>query len=54
MVKDSLIVIQRKKCRKLKDIQDGTFAKNFVEEYDKNKPLMTKLEKRTQNMKLKK
>ena len=26
----------------LKDIQDGTFAKNFVEECDKNKPLMTK------------
>ena len=22
----------------LKDIQDGTFAKNFVEECDKNKP----------------
>ncbi len=27
----------------LKDIQDGTFANNFVEECDKNKPLMTKL-----------
>ena len=27
----------------LKDIQDGTFAKNFVEECDKNKPFMTKL-----------
>ena len=27
----------------LKDIQDGTFAKNFVEECDKNKPLMSKL-----------
>ena len=27
----------------LEDIQDGTFAKNFVEECDKNKPLMTKL-----------
>ena len=27
----------------LKDIQDGTFAKNFVEECDKNKPLMKKL-----------
>ncbi len=27
----------------LKDIQDGTFAKNFVDECDKNKPLMTKL-----------
>ena len=27
----------------LKDIQDGTFAKNFVEECNKNKPLMTKL-----------
>ncbi len=27
----------------LKDIQDGTFAKNFVEECDQNKPLMTKL-----------
>ncbi len=27
----------------LKDIQNGTFAKNFVEECDKNKPLMTKL-----------
>ncbi len=27
----------------LKDIQDGTFAKNFVNECDKNKPLMTKL-----------
>ena len=27
----------------LKDIQDGTFAKNFVEECDKNKPLMTRL-----------
>ena len=27
----------------LKDIQDGTFAKNFVEECDNNKPLMTKL-----------
>ena len=27
----------------LKDIQDGTFAKNFVEECEKNKPLMTKL-----------
>jgi len=27
----------------LKDIQDVTFAKNFVEECDKNKPLMTKL-----------
>ena len=27
----------------LKDIQDGTFAKNFVEECDKNKPLMTKI-----------
>ncbi len=27
----------------LKDIQDGTFAKNFVKECDKNKPLMTKL-----------
>ena len=27
----------------LKDIQDGTFAKNFVEECDKNKPTMTKL-----------
>jgi len=27
----------------LKDNQDGTFAKNFVEECDKNKPLMTKL-----------
>jgi len=26
----------------LKDIQDGTFAKNFVEECEKNKPLMTK------------
>ena len=29
--------------RILKDIQDGTFAKNFVEECDKNKPLMKKL-----------
>tara|TARA_B100000902_G_scaffold132559_1_gene131161 strand:- start:2409 stop:3398 length:990 start_codon:yes stop_codon:yes gene_type:complete len=29
----------------LKDIQDGTFAKNFVDECDKNKPLMTKLRK---------
>ena len=27
----------------LKDIQDGTFAKNFVDECDNNKPLMTKL-----------
>ena len=27
----------------LKDIQDGTFAKNFVDECDRNKPLMTKL-----------
>ena len=27
----------------LQDIQDGTFAKNFVDECDKNKPLMTKL-----------
>ncbi len=27
----------------LKDIQDGTFAKNFVDECDKNKPLMKKL-----------
>jgi len=27
----------------LKDIQDGTFAKNFVKECDHNKPLMTKL-----------
>ena len=27
----------------LKDIQDGTFAKNFVEECDKNKPLMRRL-----------
>ena len=27
----------------LKDIQDGTFAKNFVDECQKNKPLMTKL-----------
>ncbi len=27
----------------LRDIQDGTFAKNFVKECDKNKPLMTKL-----------
>ncbi len=27
----------------LKDIQNGTFAKNFVEECEKNKPLMTKL-----------
>ena len=27
----------------LQDIQDGTFAKNFVNECDKNKPLMTKL-----------
>ena len=27
----------------LKDIQDGTFAENFVEECNKNKPLMTKL-----------
>ena len=27
----------------LKDIQDGTFAKNFVEECEKKKPLMTKL-----------
>ena len=27
----------------LKDIQDGSFAKNFVEECDKNKPLMSKL-----------
>jgi len=27
----------------LKDIQDGTFAKNFVDECEKNKPLMTKL-----------
>ena len=27
----------------LKDIQDGTFARNFVEECEKNKPLMTKL-----------
>jgi len=27
----------------LKDIQDGTYAKNLVEECDKNKPLMTKL-----------
>jgi len=27
----------------LKDIQDGTFAKNFVKECDENKPLMTKL-----------
>jgi Ketol-acid reductoisomerase len=27
----------------LKDIPDGTFAKNFVEECDKNQPLMTKL-----------
>ena len=27
----------------LKDIQDVTFANNFVEECDKNKPLMTKL-----------
>ncbi len=34
----------KKEMRKiLKDIQDGTFAKNFVEECDKNKPLMTKL-----------
>ena len=29
----------------LKDIQDGTFAKNFVEECENNKPLMTKLRK---------
>ncbi len=29
----------------LKDIQDGTFAKNFVEECAQNKPLMTKLRK---------
>ena len=29
----------------LKDIQDGTFAKNFVKECEKNKPLMTKLRK---------
>jgi len=27
----------------LKDIQNGTFANNFVEECEKNKPLMTKL-----------
>lgn len=27
----------------LQDIQDGTFAKNFVDECEKNKPLMTKL-----------
>ena len=27
----------------LKDIQDGTFARNFVEECERNKPLMTKL-----------
>ena len=27
----------------LRDIQDGTFAKNFVDECDKNKPLMTQL-----------
>ena len=27
----------------LEDIQDGTFAKNFVNECDKNKPLMNKL-----------
>ncbi len=27
----------------LKDIQDGTFAKNFVDECENNKPLMTKL-----------
>ena len=27
----------------LKDIQDGTFAKNFVDECDNKKPLMTKL-----------
>ncbi len=27
----------------LKDIQDGTFAKNFVDECDRDKPLMTKL-----------
>ena len=27
----------------LKDIQDGTFAKNFVEECDNNKPLMRRL-----------
>ena len=27
----------------LQDIQDGTFAKNFVDECDKNKPLMSKL-----------
>ena len=27
----------------LKDIQDGTFAKNFVEECNKDKPLMNKL-----------
>ncbi len=27
----------------LKDIQDGTFAKNFVDECDNNKPLMKKL-----------
>ena len=34
----------KKEMRKiLSDIQDGTFAKNFVEECDKNKPLMTKL-----------
>ena len=34
----------KKEMQKIrKDIQDGTFAKNFVEECDKNKPLMTKL-----------
>ena len=33
----------------LQDIQDGSFAKNFVDECDKDKPLMKKL--RTENSK---
>jgi len=38
----------------LKDIQDGTFAKNFVEECDKNKPLMTKLREENSKHKIEK
>ena len=34
---------KKEKQKILKDIQDGTFAKNFVDECDNNKPLMKKL-----------
>jgi len=38
----------------LKDIQDGTFSKNFVNECDAGKPLMNKLREENSNHEIEK